>query len=171
MRPTVVLTAALAALVCFGGSAAAQKKPVAPPAAAQAGAAKAAPKAPVVAPPINIDRVAVAAGLDAANKAQVAPHVALMNEQLIQMREVTAHARKDAPQAEQERTHKDLAAYYAKFKQHWDAARALVPPAKQAAFDAAIKIEMSGRTHVGNPHGKLPASHPKVNPHTGKPVK
>ena len=119
----------------------------------------------------DIDRVAAAAGLAAANKAQVAPHVALMNQQLIEMRQLTAHARKDAPKAEQDRMHKDLAAYYAVFKQHWDAARALVPPAKQPAFDAAIRTEMSGGRRVGNPHPTMPPTHPKMNPHTGKPIK
>ena len=171
MRQTHMLAAAVAAAVCLGGPAAAQKKPAAPPAQAKAAAGKAAPGAPVVAPPIDIDRVAAAAGLAAANKAQVAPHMALMNQQLIEMRQLTAHARKDAPKAEQDRMHKDLAAYYAVFKQHWDAARALVPPAKQPAFDAAIRTEMSGGRRVGNPHPTMPPTHPKMNPHTGKPIK
>jgi len=170
MRYKVVLTAAVAASICLGGPAAAQKKGATRPAGAAA-TAKAAPKPPVVAPAIDMERVAAAAGLDAMTRARVAPHIALMNQQLIQMRELTAGARKDAPKADQDRMHKDLGAHYGTFQQHWNEARALVPPGKQTAFDAAIKVEMSGGRRVGNPHSTLPATHPKVNPHTGKPVK
>lgn len=167
----MVLAAGVAAALCCGGPASAQKKPVAPSQAKAAGEARAAPRPPVVVPPIDIEQLATAAGLDARAKAQVAPHVALMNQQLIQMRALTARARKDAPKAEQDRVHQDLAAYYANFRQHWNAARALVPAPRQAAFDGAVRAEMGGGRRVGNPHTTLPATHPKVNPHTGKPVK
>ncbi|HEX9109107.1 MAG TPA: hypothetical protein VF832_17795 [Longimicrobiales bacterium] len=170
MRHSVLFTAALAAVVLVGTPAAAQKKPSVPPAHARAGAVKG--PAGVTDGPINLEHVAAAAGMNnEAGMGQLAPHIALMNQQLIEMRQATGTARKVESQVDKDKRHKDLSGHYAEFKKHWDEARALVPPDRRAAFDAAVRAEMGGGRRVGNPHSTLPPTHPKLNAQGGKAIK
>ncbi len=84
------------------------------------------------------------------------------------MRTQTARARVNATPAEKERLHKDLAGHYAAFQKHWQEADAVLTPAQRPAFDAAVREQLGTRERVGNPHAKLPPTHPKLNPHGGK---
>ncbi len=180
MRHPILIAAALAVgLGVLVGPAAAQKpagqKPATAPKAAapaaQAPAGKAAP-APVpatvqVLDPLSLDVLATRASLDAGTRARVAPHVTGMNSELKEMRKLTATAPRNAPKAQQDKLHADLAGHYAAFGRHWDAADALLNPTQKAAFDAAVKEQMGGR-RVGNPHTSLPPYHPKLNAKGGK---
>ncbi len=175
MRHPILIAAALAmGLGVLVGPAAAQKpagqKPAAPPRAPAAKApAKAAP-APATAQvpdPLSLDVLAARASLDARTRTRVAPHVTGMNAELKEMRKLTAAAPRNAPKAEQDKLHADLAGHYAAFQRHWDQADALLTPAQKATFDVAVKEQMGAR-RVGNPHTNLPPYHPKLNAKGGK---
>ncbi len=149
---------------------------VAQPAAAQKGAgrpvnphappaAKAAPGSPTSAPVLDANGLAAAAQLDAAAKARVAPHVAAMNKEMAAMHGIMDRFSKTLPRATQDSMHAALKVHYDAFDKHWKEADDALPVAKQGAFAAAVRQQMGTRSAaaVGNPHQKLPASHPKVD--------
>ncbi len=177
MRHPILIAAALALGVGASVHPAAAQKPagqkpgVAPRAAAPPHGvpAKAAP-APATAQvldPLSLDVLGARASLDARTRARVAPHVTGMNAELKEMRKLTTAAPRNAPKAEQDKLHADLAGHYAAFQRHWDEADALLTPGQKTAFDVAVREQMGGR-RVGNPHTNLPAYHPKLNAKGGK---
>ncbi len=166
-HPMLFAAAALVGLSVLARPAAAQKPgpaPHAPVKAAPTPAAKSA-TSPNGAPVLNVDGLAAAAALDAATKARVAPHVAAMNREMDAMHGTMGRFSKTLPRATQDSMHQALRAHYTAFDQHWKEADAVLPLAKQPTFDAAVRQQMNARSTagVGNPHQKLPATHPKVD--------
>ncbi len=172
-HPMLFAAAVLAGMSLLARPAAAQKPGPAPQAPAKAAPATPAPaKSPSGAPVLNVDRLAVAAGLDAKAKTRVAPHVAAMNREMDAMHGIMGRFSKTLPRATQDSMHQVLKVHYDAFDKHWREADAALPPARQSAFDAAVRQQMNARSTaaVGNPHRNLPATHPKVD-RNGNPVK
>lgn len=176
-HPLLLAAAILVGTSVLAHPAAAQKKGAAPaskPAAAAKAAPTAAPAPPTAAPAgpkLDVNALAVAASLDPATKARIAPHVAGMNQELAAMGGLMTGFSRMLPPAQQDSLHKALNAHYQAFHRHWQEADALIPAVRRQAFDAAVRQQMGARSQpVGNPHQKLPATHPKLNPQGG-PVK
>jgi hypothetical protein len=170
---SLLALAVVASLACEKKAPAPAEQPAtaAPAAAAPAAAAPAAaaPAAAAADPgAIDANVVASQAGLDAAALARVAPHIAAMNAERALMHALTGQVGPATPDSAKTRIHKELSAHLAAFDKHWTEATAGMSPKQKDAFDAAVREQMGARTGpVGNPHGKLPPAHPKLNPQGG----
>ncbi len=163
-HPMLFAAAALVGMSVLAQPAAAQKPGPAPHAPVKAAPATA-PTSPSGAPVLNVDRLAAAVSLDAAARARLAPHIAAMNKEMDAMHGIMGRFSKTLPRATQDSMHQALKVHYTAFDQHWKDADAVLPVAKQSAFDAAVRQQMNARSTaaVGNPHQNLPATHPKVD--------
>jgi len=165
-HPMLFAAAALVGMSVLARPAAAQKPGAgAGPHGMLPGKAAPAARAPGV-PVLDVNALATAAALDAKTKARVAPHVAAMNREMDTMHGIMGRFSKTLPRATQDSMHQALKTHYDAFDARWKDADAAIPQAKQAAFDAAVRQQMGVRSTaaVGNPHQKLPAMHPKLNP-------